>query len=114
MAPNAEPESDAALPSTAAPRRGAAVLRWWPAVAALFGVAGLAMAGTTTTFAIAAMLVVCSLALELGGWAELARSHGRRLGTAALCGALVGAAIVTVAHARDVGATPGDRIALRD
>jgi len=107
MAPNAEPEPDAALPVRAP------VLRWWPAVAAAFGVAGLALSGTDTTFAIAAMLVVCSLALELGGWAELARSHGRRLGTAALCGALVGAVIVSVAHARDVGEKSDDRIALR-
>ena len=88
------------------------ILRWWPAVAAIFGVVGMAAAGSLVGFAIAAMLVVYGLALELGGWAELARTHGRRLGTAALCGALVGGAIVTVGHVRGMTTPTADRIAV--
>ena len=88
------------------------ILRWWPAVAAIFGVVGMAAAGSLVGFTIAGMLVVCGLALELGGWAELARTHGRRLATAALCGALVGGAIVTVGHVRGLPSPTGDRIAL--
>jgi hypothetical protein len=88
------------------------VLRWWPAIAALVGVAGMVAAGSLAGFVIAAMLVVCGLALELGGWAELMRTHGRRLAAAAVCGALVGAAIVAVGHVRGLDTKAPDRIAL--
>lgn len=88
------------------------ILRWWPAIAAVFGVVGMVAAGSLVGFAIAGMLVVCGLALELGGWAELARTHGRRLATAAICGALAGAAIVTVGHIRGMTSPTADRIAL--
>jgi hypothetical protein len=106
--------TDDSLDAPPTPGAGAGALRWWPALAAAFGVAGLAWAGSLAGFAIGGMLVICSLALELGGWAELSRSHGRRLATAAMCGALVGTAVIGVAHLRgiDIDSATPDRIAL--
>lgn len=91
------------------------VLRAWPAVAALVGLAGLVLADDFTTFVIAAMLVIGGLALELAGWADGVRIHAARLRRAALVGALAGAAIVALFELRQApidAADPG-RVALR-
>ena len=90
------------------------ILRAWPAAAGLVGVLGLAIADDFTTFALAGLLVLGGLALELAGWAEGIRLHAPRLRRAAILGALAGAAIVGMHELRrSPAATDDGHVALR-
>ena len=91
------------------------LLRFWPGTAVVVGAFGLALAVNFTTFVVSALLVLGGVALELAGWADGVRIHGRRLRRAALIGGLVGAVVVGLLEWRQPPAADPDegRIALR-
>jgi hypothetical protein len=86
-------------------------LRLLPTFACVMGLVGLLLPGPPHLPIVAGLLFGSALALEFGGWARATRAHGRSLATAALVGAVVGAAIL-LALAPSVGGSI-DLVALR-
>lgn len=87
------------------------LIRLLPLFAAAMGLVGLFLPGRPHLPIVAGLLFGSAVALEFGGWANASRTHAKSLGTAALVGAVVGAAIL-VAMAPTFG-SPVDLIALR-
>jgi hypothetical protein len=72
------------------------IVRLLPPLAAILGVIGLVVARDLATTITGGGLIACALVLELRGWGRSVHRDGRRLGIAAIGGALFGAATLGV------------------